>query len=433
MIGGGGRLRSALVISWQGISAHKLRTLLSMISLFLGVLAVVAVQTGATIADKALVSGAERTAGVDGTRIASVPDSRSSRPILERANREDGARFAATMGRDATIGETGVVAVNDGGGSFADNRGGSYGPGSAYDCDSTGCREIPVSERPPAGAAIDARVVSVSGPLLTYRPFQMLAGHWLDMDSMPLLAPRVVVNKDAALGFARHRVPAQMRFPGMDKAVRIQVIGVVDDGRDQPTAYSRADELANWVPERPDDGLTVHLPAESSAAEALMMSRLRATGAKAEELTTQPVNARKEMEGQLRLMRLIFLSMAALVLFIGVAGVLNVGLATVGERVDEFALRRAVGTPRGLLAGIVLAESLIIGLFTAGLAIGVGAGGLAVVGVFAGHYEPALVGLTFPWEGGLAGVIAGLTAGLLGGLVPALRAARIPISTVMRA
>ena len=59
--------------------------------------------------------------------------------------------------------------------------------------------------------------------------------------------------------------------------------------------------------------------------------------------------------------------------FIGVAGILNVGLATVGERVEEFALRRAVGTPRALLAGIVLAETLITGLLTAALAIGVSA------------------------------------------------------------
>ena len=50
-----------------------------------------------------------------------------------------------------------------------------------------------------------------------------------------------------------------------------------------------------------------------------------------------------------------------LVLLIGVAGILNVGLATVGERVEEFALRRAVGTPRVLLAGIVLAETLLTG------------------------------------------------------------------------
>ena len=35
-----GRLRSAVIIGGQGIRARKLRTLLSMVSLFLGVLAV---------------------------------------------------------------------------------------------------------------------------------------------------------------------------------------------------------------------------------------------------------------------------------------------------------------------------------------------------------------------------------------------------------
>ena len=34
---------------------------------------------------------------------------------------------------------------------------------------------------------------------------------------------------------------------------------------------------------------------------------------------------------------------------------------------------------------------------------------------------------------GVAGVVAGLVAGVLGGLIPAVRAARIPIATVMRA
>ena len=42
-------------------------------------------------------------------------------------------------------------------------------------------------------------------------------------------------------------------------------------------------------------------------------------------------------------------------------------------------------------------------------------------------------GVTFPWDAGVAGIIAGLIAGILGGGVPALRAAGIPIATVMRA
>lgn len=132
-------------------------------------------------------------------------------------------------------------------------------------------------------------------------------------------------------------------------------------------------------------------------------------------------------------MRWIFLGMAGLVLLIGVAGILNVGLATVGERIEEFALRRAVGTPRSLLAGIVLAETLLTGLLTAAAAIGVGAVGLKLLSAVLGGREPFLQNVAFPWQAGVAGVVAGLIAGVLGGFVPAVRAARIPIATVMRA
>ena len=133
-------------------------------------------------------------------------------------------------------------------------------------------------------------------------------------------------------------------------------------------------------------------------------------------------------------MRWIFLGMAGLVLLIGVAGILNVGLATVGERVEEFALRRAVGTPRSLLAGIVLAETLLTGLLTAGgrdRRRGARPCKVGRAGARRPRSRPA--GPQFPWQAGVAGVIAGLVAGLLGGLIPAIRAARIPIATVMRA
>ena len=88
---------------------------------------------------------------------------------------------------------------------------------------------------------------------------------------------------------------------------------------------------------------------------------------------------------------------------------------------------------RMLLAGIVLAETLLTGLLTAALAIGAGAAGLQIALAMFGHRFPSLQGTTFPWEAGVAGVIAGLVAGVLGGLIPAIRAARIPIATVMRA
>jgi putative ABC transport system permease protein len=164
-----------------------------------------------------------------------------------------------------------------------------------------------------------------------------------------------------------------------------------------------------------------------------LRARLVGAGVPEDELTADVINSREEMENQLALIRWIFLGMAALVLLIGVAGILNVGLATVGERVEELALRRAVGTSRLLLAGIVLAETLLTGLLTAAAAIGTGAVGVKVGSVLFGPSYPALQGISFPWQAGVAGVIAGVVAGVLGGLVPAILAARIPIATVMRA
>ena len=58
---------------------------------------------------------------------------------------------------------------------------------------------------------------------------------------------------------------------------------------------------------------------------------------------------------------------------------------------------------------------------------------VAVVSMVVGQSEPMLRDVQFPWEAGVAGIIAGIIAGVLGGFIPALRAAGIPIATVMRA
>jgi putative ABC transport system permease protein len=216
------------------------------------------------------------------------------------------------------------------------------------------------------------------------------------------------------------------------------IIGVVDDGAPEPHAYTRVDELQNWVGSDSfggpyGGGLTVLTAPDAFEVEQILRLKLAGLGFPPDRLYMETINSRERIESTLALMRLVFLGMASLVLLIGVAGMLNVGLATVGERVEEFALRRAVGTPRLLLAGIVLAETLLTGLLTAAAAIGVGALAFRLVGPILGEREPVLANLSFPWQAGVAGVIAGLLAGLLGGLIPAIRAARIPIASVMRA
>jgi putative ABC transport system permease protein len=432
-----GRLRSSLIIGVQGIRARKLRTLLSMVSLFLGVQAVVVVQAGASIAERALLSESELHQGKDGTVQMYLPPDAKAVPLILETLRGRSDAVAVTSTR-AIIGEPGVSPVNPGGSPF---DGQSYGQSYGYSmCDASGCHSPgdSVAGQAPAGEAIELQLTAITGDIRQFRPYRLASGQWLDFSSASSMSPRIVINQQAAKGFARHRVPAEMRVDGATANPTPQIIGVVDDGGYQPAAYVRADELLNWLPEAAlsggnGPGLQVLLSPSATGLEQTLRARLAAGGMPAGQIHTEPINSRERAAKELAIMRWIFLGMASLVLLIGVAGILNVGLATVGERIEEFALRRAVGTPRSLLAGIVLAETLLTGLLTAAAAIGVGAMGVKLVSAVLGDREPFLQSVEFPWEAGVAGVVAGLVAGILGGFVPAVRAARIPIATVMRA
>ncbi|NJC72803.1 ABC transporter permease [Planosporangium thailandense] len=428
-----GRLRSSLIIGGQGIRARKLRTLLSMVSLFLGVLAVVVVQAGASIAEHALLSEAELTQGKDGTRQLFLPTEGGALPVTLDTLRGRSDAVAAIQSM-AIIGEPRVRPVNPGAGRIDDPA----GSGPEVVCDPRGCHQVGDAAEAPPGKAIALQLTALTGDIRTFRPFRPYAGQWLDFSSAPSLSPRIVLNREAAKGFARYHVPAQMRIDGATADATPRIIGVVDDGGYQPAAYVRADELLNWLPETALAGdrgasMLVLSSPDATAVERTLRARLVGAGMAPDAIHVETLDARGHARTELAIMRWIFLGMAGLVLLIGVAGILNVGLATVGERIEEFALRRAVGTPRSLLAGIVLSETLLTGLLTAAAAIGVSAVALRAVGAVLGDRVPLLQGIVFPWQAGVAGVVAGLVAGLLGGFIPALRAARIPIATVMRA
>jgi putative ABC transport system permease protein len=431
-----GRFRSALIIGGQGIRARKLRTFLSMISLFLGVLGVVAAQAGQVIAYRALVANMELTQGVDGTRQVYLPPAEGSAEIVMGSleGRDDAVAMLST---NAIIGEPNVRPVNEGG-SPVDGGGGGWG--SPMICDESGNCVDP-NEGKPSGQAVELRMIALTGDIRQFRPLRVESGQWLDFGGAPLLAPRLVLNKAAAKAFTMYQVPAEMRFVGATANSTPQFVGVVDDGFDSPQAYVRSDELLNWMPAdalaNPNYGQAEILAAPTATDFLDILQKKYAAIADPRmgggELYINKISAEDQMPGEIDMMRWVFLGVSILVLLIGSAGILNVGLATVGERIEEFALRRAVGTPRLLLAGIVLAETLLTGLLTAVAAIGAGVAGLEVASRLFGDREPMLQNVAFPWEAGVAGVAAGLIAGVLGGFVPAARAARIPIATVMRA
>ncbi len=115
---------------------------------------------------------------------------------------------------------------------------------------------------------------------------------------------------------------------------------------------------------------------------------------------------------------------------IGGVGVMNTMMMSVFERTREFGVLRAVGWRSRQVLGLVLGESLVVGLIGGG--VGILLGVLSVKGV---EHVPAvsamMPGKLSPWLFG-QGIAVAVGLGLLGGGAPAWRAAQLLPAEAMR-
>jgi putative ABC transport system permease protein len=132
----------------------------------------------------------------------------------------------------------------------------------------------------------------------------------------------------------------------------------------------------------------------------------------------------------LGIIRLVLVGIAGISLVVGGIGIMNIMLVSVTERIREIGLRKAVGAKRRDILTQFLTEAGILGL--AGGAVGVGVGWvivkiMSVIATGAGFaFSPVLAGADI----GLAVGVA-IAIGLITGLYPALRAARLdPIESL---
>jgi putative ABC transport system permease protein len=112
-------------------------------------------------------------------------------------------------------------------------------------------------------------------------------------------------------------------------------------------------------------------------------------------------------------------------LLVGGVGVMNIMLVSVTERTREIGLRKAVGARRLDLLGQFLVEAMT--LTGAGGLIGIGVGLAAVQGIRASHLLPAAAPL---WAITL-GFAVSVSVGLVFGIYPAMRASRLDPVTAL--
>ncbi len=119
---------------------------------------------------------------------------------------------------------------------------------------------------------------------------------------------------------------------------------------------------------------------------------------------------------------LVFAIIAVVSLVVGAIGIANIMLVAVAERTREIGIMKAIGALDRQVLGFFLMEAALVGALGSVLGAALGlAGGTALVRLFFGADVPVRV----PYGWVVGAVVVGLVVGVLSGLLPAQRATRI--------
>jgi putative ABC transport system permease protein len=148
---------------------------------------------------------------------------------------------------------------------------------------------------------------------------------------------------------------------------------------------------------------------------------------KIDNIGKEILKERSEVEVILRNWRIVFFAIAGVSLLIGGVGIFSVLKISISERLFEIGLRKSLGATNGEIFLQFLIESITLSV--AGAAIGLGLG-MALVGAIA-RFFPA--GLPISGFGVLISTSFAIGVGLFAGLYPSLTAARLEPVEALRA
>ena len=283
------------------------------------------------------------------------------------------------------------------------------------------------------------RVTPSYGPLHRVAPID---GRWLREGDRQSMSPALVVNEYflGQLGISDLSSHPTVVIGGPHPQLAT-IVGVVAGGGDYPLVY-RIDESAGdladsggttasgmygppnlelWVPSDQADAVTTAVQNDLGAL---------LPGAQVGAYRQDPEN----LESTIAKLRLAVRGAGLVVLLMGGLGVLNIGLVTVRQRIREIGVRRSFGATSARVFSAVVLES-VVATALAGLA----AVALSVAIVrnlpledWLGGGIPLADAPGFPVSAAIEGLVAATAVGALAGLVPALIAVRVKVIDAIR-
>lgn len=390
----------ALKMALLAMSAHRMRTFLTMLGIIIGIASVVSVVALGTGSQQQILANIQSM----GTNTIDI------RPGSGFGDRRS-ARVRTLTGADAKALEN-LTYVDSVTPSISSNSTIRYG-----------------------NQAVSASVSGVGPDYFRVKGYELAQGQYWDDDSIDALAQEAVIDDNTLKAlFASENPIGRVIFLG---SLPVRIVGVTQA---KQSAFGNSDSLNIWLPHTTVAGrmvgqsylnsisVRIDQSVSSEAAEQGIIALLKMRHGKQDFFTINTDTIRQNIEKTTETMTLLISAIAVISLIVGGIGVMNIMLVSVTERTREIGVRMAVGARQGDILRQFLIEAILVCL--CGGILGIVLAWLIGVGF---SYSGSSFTLVYSTVSILAAFVCSTLIGVLFGFLPARNAARLdPVDALAR-